>query len=151
MRRLFAALTMLLFAGCFAVAQQSPPADGVGLGNEHLSGNGSVSNVPSMSPDQNSVMSDSNGSTTGDKGIPAFAGSGGAETATEMNGQGTMGVSQSTAVTAARRAPYGIAASNQNRAVVVQNGNQANPTIGSGGQNAGAQQGQGGRKAPPQR
>ncbi len=144
MKSLFAVLLVLLVGVCVAAAQQSPPADGVGLGNEHLSGNGSVSDVPSMSPNQNSVMTDSVGSVTGDKGISAFAGSSGAVTATEMNGQGTMGVRQSTAATAARRAPYGIPEPNRNRAVVVQNGNQANPMLGGGGQNAGGQPAQGG-------
>lgn len=147
MRNLCAALAMLLVAGSLAVAQESPPADGVGLGNDHLSGNGSVSNVPSFSPNQNTVMTGSGGSTTGDQGVPAFAGSGGAETATTMNSQGTMGVRQSTAATAARRAPYGISASNQNRAVVVQNGNQVNPTLGA----APLQQGHDGGGAGAQR
>ncbi len=150
MNKLFAAMVMLLLCASLAHAQQSPPAEGVGLGNEHLSGNGSVSDVPSMSPDQNSVMTDANGSTSGDKGIPAFAGSSGAATASETNGQGTMGVRQSTAATAARRAPYGVPQGNQNRAVVVQNGNQANPTLGGGTQNSTPPQGQGGGKNAPQ-
>lgn len=150
MNKLFAAVVMLLLCASLAQAQQSPPAEGVGLGNDHLSGNGSVSDVPSMSPNQNSIMTDSNGSVTGDKGISAFAGSSSASTATEVNGQGTMGVRQSTAATAARRAPYGVPQGNQNRAVVVQNGNQASPTLGGGAQNASPQQGQGGGKETPQ-
>jgi hypothetical protein len=132
MREVFL-LSVFLLCASFILAQQSPPADGVGLGNEHLSGNSSVSEVPSMSPNQNTIMTDSGGSTTGDQGIPAFAGSGGAETATEMNGRGTMSVRQATAASAARRSPYGIPVSSQNRATVVQNGNQVNPTIGGPG------------------
>lgn len=105
MKPIMAAFAIVLLCG-FGWAQQSPPADGVGLGNDHLSPNGSISNVPSMSPDQNSVMSDSNGSVSGDKGISAFAGYGHADTATYQNAQGTLSVSESTSATAARRGSY---------------------------------------------
>ncbi len=99
----FAAL-LISAAACFA--QESPPADGVGLGNQTISPNSTTSNVPSMSPDQNSVMTDTNGSTTGDKGAPAFAGAPSANTATRMNSQGTGVASDSTSATATRRESY---------------------------------------------
>lgn len=103
MRTIFTAVAAVFICAAMACAQQSPPADGVGIGNDHLSPNGTTSDVPSMSPDQNGVMTDSNGSTTGDKGIPAFAGSSEDVTATRMNSQGTMGARGSTEATAARR------------------------------------------------
>lgn len=141
MRQVVGAVVLIVIAGSLALAQQTPPADGVGIGNSHLTGNAAVSDVPSMSPNQNQVMTNSDGSSSGDKGIPAFAGSGGAETATAMNGQGTMGVRQSTAANFVRRVAFGMPNSTQNRAVVVQNGNQVNPTVGSkAGQDGGARQ-----------
>ncbi len=106
MKAILALCAAVLFSSCLCFGQQSPPADGVGLGNDHLSPNSTDSNVPSMSPDQNSVMTDSNGSVSGDKGTPAFAGSPGADTATRSNAQGTAGVSSSTSATAARRESY---------------------------------------------
>ncbi len=106
MKAILALCAAVLLSCCLCFGQQSPPADGVGLGNDHLSPNSTDSNVPSMSPDQNSVMTDSNGSVSGDKGVPAFAGSPGAETATRSNAQGTASVSSSTSATAARRESY---------------------------------------------
>lgn len=97
------ALAALLISGVTCFAQQSPPADGVGLGNQTVSPNSTTSDVPSMSPDQNSVMTDTNGSVTGDKGAPAFAGSPSADTATRVNSQGTVSTSDSTSATAGRR------------------------------------------------
>jgi hypothetical protein len=106
MRTLSVAFAVILFSVCMCLAQQSPPADGVGLGNDHLSPNGSDSNVPSMSPDQNSVMTDTNGSVTGDKGVPAFAGAPPASDATRVNSQGTASVSGSASSTASRSEAY---------------------------------------------
>ncbi len=141
MRQAVGTMVLMMIAGSLALAQQTPPADGVGIGNSHLTGNASVSDVPSMSPNQNQIMTSSDGSTSGDKGIPAFAGSGGAETATAVNGQGTMGVRQSTAANFVRRVASGMPNTGQNRAMVVQNGNQVNPTLGSkAGQGGNAQQ-----------
>lgn len=90
MRTMVGAFTAILVCACLGWAQQTPPADGVGIGNTHLSPSGSASDVPSMSPDQNAVMTNSNGSVTGDKGISAFAGSAEESTATSANAQGPM-------------------------------------------------------------
>lgn len=103
MKSLLGVLVAVLLSGWVWVAQQSPPADGVGLGNDHLNSNGSTSNVPSMSPDQNSVMTDTSGSVSGDKGTPAFGGAPAANSATRVNAQGTMGASESAS---ARRRLY---------------------------------------------
>jgi hypothetical protein len=89
MKRVFSVLAALLFGACICFAQApTPPADGVGLGNSHLSPNSSDSNILTMSPDVNSVITNSNGSVTGDKGVPAFAGAPAADTATRVNSQG---------------------------------------------------------------
>lgn len=116
MRYLYFLLALLVFAS-FALAQQAPPAEGVGLGNSHLSPNGTASNVPSMSPDQNSVMTDTNGSVTGDKGIPAFAGAPSAAAETRMNSVGTTSTSAWVSSTAARREAYGLEQSGQQQPV----------------------------------
>lgn len=111
MKRILACISLLLFA-LVCLAQQPPPADGVGLGNDHLSPNSTDSNVPSMSPDQNSAMTDTTGSVSGDKGTPAFAGSSGANTASTANSEGRKSVAASTSATATRRESYGLERAN---------------------------------------
>lgn len=102
MRTIVAFFVVMLLCA-YMSAQQSPPADGVGLGNAHTSASGSVSASPSISPDQNQAATGTQGSTTGDRNDPTLAGSSGSQTASSTNSQGTVGASSSTAATAARR------------------------------------------------
>jgi hypothetical protein len=108
--RTFAAV-LLSACACFAQVP-TPPADGVGLGNSHLSPNSSDSNILTMSPDVNSVMTNSNGSESGNKGVPAFAGAPPADTATRVNAQGTAAANGTVSATSSRRRAY-----NRNQAV----------------------------------
>jgi len=106
MRKSLASVVVILTFACLGWAQNSPPADGVGLGNSHLSPNSSDSNVPSMSANVNTTMTDSGGSTSGQKGIPAFAGSPEQSSATSMNSIGTMATRGGTQATFSRRQAY---------------------------------------------
>jgi len=107
MKSITSVLATVLLSACICFAQSpTPPADGVGLGNSHLSPNGSTDNILSMSPDVNAVMTNSNGSETGTRGVPAFAGAPPADTATRVNSQGTGALSSSASATSSRRRAY---------------------------------------------
>lgn len=102
MNKVVAMLAVLVMSNV-VVAQQSPPADGVGLGNDHLTFNSNVSSVPSMSANVNAEMTNTVGSASGGGGIPAFAGSSSQTTSTFIKSQGVVGANPETAATASRR------------------------------------------------
>ena len=107
MKSIVSACAVVLFSACLCFAQSpTPPSDGIGLGNSHLSPNSSVDNILSMSANVNSIITDIGGSTTGNKGNPAFAGSPGADTATRVNSSGTAALTSSVSATTLRRAGY---------------------------------------------
>lgn len=103
MRNIIGALAATLICGCLAVAQQTPPADGIGLGETQHTTDSNASGTPTVSPDQNQAITGTRGSTKGTSNEPGFAGSSGAQSGSRMNSQGTGAASSSTAATDARR------------------------------------------------
>jgi hypothetical protein len=124
MKPIVSACAVILFSACMCFGQvPTPPGNGVGLGNTHLSSNSSVDNPISMSANVNAMITDTSGSVTGDTRNPAFAGVPGSDTATRANSRGTTATSSSTSATWARRSAYG---ENENSQTEQRHGKQEN-------------------------
>jgi hypothetical protein len=102
MRNLIGAVAVMLVCGCLSLAQQAPPAQGVGLG-EPQTANSNASSTPTVTPQQNQAITGTMGDTKGQGNEPELAGSSGSQTGSRMNSQGTGAASSSTAATDARR------------------------------------------------
>lgn len=103
MRTIFSAFAAILLCGCVSWAQQTPPAEGIGLGEPNTTSSPTASGVPATDAPHNQRITGTTGSTTGSKSNPAHAGSSGASTATRMKSQGNASASSSTTATDARR------------------------------------------------
>ncbi len=119
MGKLAVLMSMCVLASGMALAQsgaETPPSD-YGIGNSSLSpytNDSSVGNSPSYSPDQNQVMTNTTGSTTGDRyPNPAFAGYPAAASASSALAQGDVGATGETSATAGERLPSAAAQSAQ--------------------------------------
>ncbi len=111
MRNLAVLMSMCVLAFGMALAQrgaETPPSD-YGIGNSSLSpytNDSSVGNSPSYSPDQNQVITNTEGSATGDRyPNPAFAGYPAAGSASSALAQGDVGASGQTSATSGERLP----------------------------------------------
>jgi hypothetical protein len=91
MRPVGTAFLFILVSICLCSAQQSPPANGVGLGNAHLSSGTVNSGGISMSPNQNSVDTGTMGLANGNTGTSGMAGAPPASDASSVNSEGTLG------------------------------------------------------------
>lgn len=107
MKTIAAVAAGLLLSASLCLAQQSPPAEGVGLGNNGASTNSNTSTIPVTSPNQNSTVTDTTGTESGNKQPSAYGGAPEANTATRTRSQGTGGASEAASSTSTRRQPFG--------------------------------------------
>ncbi len=107
MRALLAMVAAVLIAVFTlpAVAQRTPPG-GDTVGSDRPVSRNDVRSSPTASPDANSRMTQSAGTTSGYENTPAYAGSSTYSTGTAQGSPGAEGMGGQTAATAARRRGY---------------------------------------------
>lgn len=105
MRKLLLIGFLLLIASMLAGAQEShrTPPGGDMVGSDRNLQRGDIRTSPSPSPDQNQVMTNSTGSSTGYQKVPAYSGTSVDESRTRQSTSGPSGLQGQTSATAGRR------------------------------------------------
>ena len=108
MRSLLVVAFMLLagaLVGNAQEAQRTPPGGDM-LGSDRYLQRSDITTEPSPSPDQNQIMTNSGGASSGYENVPAFAGTSVNEGRTEQGSGGNSGLQGQTASTAGRLQAY---------------------------------------------